>query len=99
MNEQIRQLFPVTQNYNYLNHAAVAPLPLPVYEAMQRHLRDQLENGAVNYFDWLAGIKHARQLCAQLINAAPDEIAFAPNTSAGLAMIANGLDWQAGDNL
>jgi cysteine desulfurase/selenocysteine lyase len=99
MNHEIRQLFPVTQHCTYLNHAAVGTLSQPVYAAMERHLRDQHEHGAVNYLDWFAGVKRTRQLCAEFINAAPDEIGFAPNTSAGLAMIANGIRWQAGDNL
>jgi selenocysteine lyase/cysteine desulfurase len=99
MNSEIRKLFPVTQNYVYLNHAAVCPISFPVYERMQRHTRDVMENGAVHFHDWLAAIKQTRRLAAQLINARPDEIAFAPNTSAGLAMIANGIDWRAGDNI
>lgn len=99
MNNEIRQLFPVTNHCTYLNHAAVGVLPTPVYEAMDRHLRDQRDYGAMNYLDWFAAVKRTREVCAQLINAKPDEIAFAPNTSAGLAMIANGLDWHAGDNL
>jgi cysteine desulfurase / selenocysteine lyase len=99
MNEKIRQLFPVTQRCTYLNHAAVGVLPIPVYEAIERHLRDQRDYGAVNYLGWFAAVKRTRELCAQFINAKPDEIAFAPNTSAGLAMIANGIDWRAGDNL
>src|SRR4030095_3704972 len=99
MNSEIRKLFPVTQNYVYLNHAAVCPISIPVYERMQRHTRDLLENGAVNFRDWLAAVKHTRELGARLINAAPEEIAFAPNTSAGWAMIANGVDWRAGDNV
>ncbi|HZF40798.1 MAG TPA: aminotransferase class V-fold PLP-dependent enzyme [Blastocatellia bacterium] len=99
MNPEIRKLFPVTQNYVYLNHAAVCPISIPVYERMQRHTRDVMENGAVNFREWLAAIKHTRELAARLINARPDEIAFAPDTSAGLAMIANGVDWRAGDNV
>src|SRR5687767_8127252 len=99
MNSEIRKLFPVAQNYVYLNHAAVCPISLPVYERMHRHMRDTLENGAVHYYDWLDAIKHTRKLAAQLINARQDEIAFAPDTSAGLAMIANGVDWRAGDNI
>jgi selenocysteine lyase/cysteine desulfurase len=66
---------------------------------MQRHMRDVMENGAVNYREWMAAIKQARELAARLINARPDEIAFASSTSAGLAMIANGVDWRAGDNI
>ncbi len=99
MNSEIRKLFPVTQNYVYLNHAAVCPISLPVYERMQAHARDLLENGAANFREWLAAVKGVRELAARLINARADEIAFAPNTSAGLAMIANGVDWRAGDNV
>jgi len=99
MNSEIRKLFPVTQNYVYLNHAAVCPISIPVYERIERHARDVMENGAVHFREWLAAVKCARELAAQLINAGPDEIAFAPNTSAGLAMIANGIDWRAGDNI
>src|SRR5262245_12978619 len=99
MNAEIRELFPVTQNYVYLNHAAVCPISIPVYERMRRHARDLLENGAVHFREWGASVKQARELAARLINAGPDEIAFAPNTSAGLAMIANGVDWRAGDNI
>ena len=99
MNPEIRKLFPVTQNYVYLNHAAVCPISTPVYERMKRHTRDVMENGAVHYREWLATIKHTRELAARLINAKPDEIAFAPGTSASLAMIANGIDWREGDNI
>jgi cysteine desulfurase / selenocysteine lyase len=99
MNSEIRKLFPVTQNYVYLNHAAVCPISIPVYDRIQRHTRDVMENGAVNYREWLAAIRQARELAARLINAGPDEIAFASSTSAGLAMIANGVDWRAGDNI
>jgi selenocysteine lyase/cysteine desulfurase len=99
MNSEIRKLFPVTRNYVYLNHAAVCPLSSPVYERMQAHLRDQLEHGAAHFRDWLSAIRQARELAGRLINAPAEEIAFAPNTSAGLAMIANGLDWRAGDNV
>ena len=99
MNSEIRQLFPVTQNCIYLNHAAVAPISLPVYERMARHTRDLLEYGATHFREWGAAVRRVRGLAAQLINAQPDEIAFAPNTSSGLAMIANGIDWRAGDNI
>ena len=74
MNPEIRKLFPVTQNYVYFNHAAVCPISTPVYERMQRHARDVMENGAVHYHEWLATIKRTRELAARLINARPDEM-------------------------
>ncbi len=99
MNDEIRKLFPVTENYVYLNHASVCPISTLVYERMQAHARDLLENGAAHYREWLAAAKRTRELAAQLTNARADEIAFAPNTSAGLAMVANGIDWREGDNV
>lgn len=99
MTPEIRNLFPVTRNCVYLNHAAVCPISVPVYERMERHLRDLLEHGAVHFRDWLADVRRVREAAARFINAHWDEIAFAPNTSAGLSMIANGIPWRAGDNL
>ncbi|MFN0088449.1 MAG: aminotransferase class V-fold PLP-dependent enzyme, partial [Blastocatellia bacterium] len=99
MTPEIRDLFPVTRNCVYLNHAAVCPISVPVHERMERHLRDLRDHGAVNYRDWLADVRRVREAAARFINAHRDEIAFAPNTSAGLSMIANGIEWRAGDNM
>jgi cysteine desulfurase / selenocysteine lyase len=99
MNSTLRQLFPVTKNHIYLNHAAVAPLSLPVYEAMQNYTRDLLDHGLVHWREWGNAIDRVRELAAQLIHAKPSEIAFAANTSTGLSFVANGLDWRAGDNV
>lgn len=99
MNPEIRKLFPVTQNYVYLNHAAVCPISLPVAERMLEYTADLLNSGFVHFEHWGNRIKKVRQLASQFINASADEIAFAPNTSAGLAFVANGIDWRAGDNI
>lgn len=99
MNEHIRRLFPVARSYIYFNHAAVAPLSQPVYDRVTEHARDLLENGFTHWREWGASIERVRELAARLVNANAMEIAFVPNTSAGLAMIANGIDWRAGDNV
>lgn len=99
MNDAIRSLFPVTQKYVYLNHAAVSPLSTRVREAMTQLVADVALNGSVNYRDWLATYDRARQSAARLVNARPHEIAFMRNTSDAIAAVANGLKWRAGDNL
>jgi selenocysteine lyase/cysteine desulfurase len=99
MNEQIRQLFPVTKNYIYMNHAAVAPLSTRVMQAMHKQIEEVSAYGALKWFEWMQEVLRIRAQAARLINARPDEIAFARNTSDGLATIANGLDWRAGDNV
>lgn len=99
MNSEIRQLFPITKNYVYFNHAAVTPLPAPVYDAMEQYLRELREQGLVDWHEWGAKVRRVRELCAQLINANSREIAFAANTSTGLSLVAGGIDWRAGDNI
>ena len=44
-----RELFPVTKNVVYFNHAATGPLSVRAYEAMERHARDQREFGALHW--------------------------------------------------
>lgn len=99
MNEEIRKLFPVTKKYIYLNHAAITPYSTPVATALQTVVNDITENGSVNWHNWLATINDARTLAARLVGANSQNIAFMRNTSDGIAAVANGIDWRAGDNV
>src|SRR5207248_568925 len=36
---------------------------------------------------------------AELLNAAAEEVAFVKNTSEGISIVANGIDWQWGDRI
>jgi Selenocysteine lyase len=99
MNDAIRSLFPVTEKYIYLNHAAVSPLSTRVREAMSRLVDDVTLNGSANYAEWLDAYERARAAAAQLVNARPSEIAFMRNTSEAISAVANGLAWRAGDNI
>lgn len=99
MNENIRSLFPATQKYTYLNSAAVSPMPQPAMEAVASQLKDVLENGLVNYNEWLDTKKRARELVGEMLNVRAEQIAFMRNTSDAISSIANGLKWQAGDNI
>ncbi len=99
MNEKIRQLFPITRNYVYLNSAAVAPLPTVSVEAVNRQLHDVSENGSLNFNKWIDTKNRARAITAQMLKVKPEQIAFMRNTSDGLSTIANGLKWRKGDNI
>jgi selenocysteine lyase/cysteine desulfurase len=99
MNETLRALFPVTERAIYLNHAAVSAPPTPTINAIQSQLADVSENGSVNFRKWIAVKETARRLLAAMLGAQPDQVAFLRNTSDGLSTVANGLDWQPGDNL
>ena len=94
-----RNQFPVTETYIYMNHAGVAPLSRRVREAMAGFIEDATVNGAVNAEDWAETAEVCRCAAAQLINADPTEIAFMKNTTQGILIAANGIDWQEGDNV
>lgn len=95
----LRELFPITRQYTYLNHAAVSPLPLPTLKAIETQLKDVHENGSVNFQDWLDTKEEARRLLANLLGARPEQVAFMRNTSDALSTVANGLTWRQGDNI
>jgi len=99
MNESIRKIFPVTEQSVYLDHASVTPISTKVIDAMNWFLRDLQMNGPVNFPLWLKRVHEVREMSAKLINARANQIAFIPNTSEGVAAIANGLRWKAGDSV
>ncbi|HXG92572.1 MAG TPA: aminotransferase class V-fold PLP-dependent enzyme [Blastocatellia bacterium] len=99
MNNAIRSLFPITEKYTYLNHAAVSPLSTRARDAMLSIIEDVTRNGTVNYSGWLDTCERTRAAAARLVNARPHEIAFMQNTSAALSAIANGIDWREGDSV
>jgi len=99
MNQTIRSLFPVTDKYIYMNHAAVSPLSTSVRDAMQALIEDVTLNGSANYEDWCRTYEETRHSAARLVNARPHEIAFMRNTSEALSAVANGIDWREGDNV
>jgi cysteine desulfurase / selenocysteine lyase len=96
---EYREYFPVTKNLIYLNHAAVAPLVRPAAEAIQGLAQDSLEYGSLHYPQWMETYDGVRASAARLMNCEPEEIALMKNTSEGIATVAMGLDWRAGDKI
>jgi cysteine desulfurase / selenocysteine lyase len=93
---RVREEFPIVERCVYLNHAAVGPIPRRSQRWMERAIEEYLvmERG-----EWAARMARVRALSAALINARPDQIAFIKNTSEGLSLAANGIEWRAGDNV
>ncbi len=88
--DQIRKRdFPVTRKYIYLDHAAGGVVARPVYEAAKRFWSEALNEGDFRWTDWLRGKEESRKKIARFINADPEEIAFIPNTSEGMNLIAD----------
>lgn len=94
-----RELFPITQEYIYLNHAANSPEPLPVVNAVNEYLCACSLLGTVVEADWMHKPAEVRQKFARLLDCTPSNIAFLPNVSAAVNLVAGGLVWQPGDNV
>ena len=92
--------FDLSPDICYLNHAAVAPWPRRAVAAVTRFAEENGRRGAAGYPAWLATERRLRERLADLLGgASPDDIALVKNTSEGLSILAQGLDWRPGDNL
>ncbi|MED5388584.1 MAG: aminotransferase class V-fold PLP-dependent enzyme [Pseudomonadota bacterium] len=92
--------FPHRDDLLYLNHAAVAPWPVRTREAVTEFAGQNCEIGARDYPHWLKVEQRLRERLAWLIGGASlDEIALLKNTSEGLSVIAQGLQWERGDQV
>jgi selenocysteine lyase/cysteine desulfurase len=104
MDERLLRLreeeFPVARHCTYLNHAAIGPLPRRSAERMAGLARTVAESGDRHWFERMAEAERVRGLAARLLGAREaHEVAFVENTSTGLSLVAEGLDWRPGDNV
>ena len=90
---------PVTRKWAYFDHAAVAPLPTPTIEEVHRWAKEGAEEGDTIWPQWACQLETARGDLARLINSKSTEIAFVSNTTFGINIVADGFDWQPGDNV
>jgi len=98
--KEIRELFPHTQKGAvYLNHAAISPLPAPVKEAMGKCICERHTGAVENFEEAQRIIGGARDSLGAYINSDPGQITFMGNTSDAISAVANGLDWNEGDEI
>ncbi len=98
-NEALRRReFPICARKIYCAHAADAPLPRRVAEAMKESV-ERASIDARQYEHELERIEETRTLLARLLGAEREEIAFTGPTASGLNTVANGLDWKTGDEV
>jgi selenocysteine lyase/cysteine desulfurase len=96
---QVRDEFPVTRRWAFLDHAGVAPISARARQAMVDWAADVAENGIVAESRWSRRVEEVRALAGRLLNADPRDIAFVKNTSEGIGLVAEGFPWQPGDNV
>jgi selenocysteine lyase/cysteine desulfurase len=88
----LRREFPVLERKTYLNSGSYCALANEVKAAFEAYLEDRLRSGA-DWDLWVAKNESVRSLVAELLGAAPDEIAITASVSAGLNSLASALDF------
>jgi selenocysteine lyase/cysteine desulfurase len=95
--EALRKEFPVLARKTYLNSGSYCALANDVKAAFEGYMEDRLLVGA-NWDVWITKNESVRALTAQLLHAAPDEIAVTASVSAGLNALASALDFSGARN-
>ncbi len=86
--QKIRELFPITKHKIFLNHAAESPLPKPVANAIKTFIAKQSAQSIGSDEPYLGKSLFARLTCAK-----KGELALVENTSMGLNIVANMLEY------
>jgi selenocysteine lyase/cysteine desulfurase len=90
--------FPVARNSVFLAHAGVAALPRCVADAIVTYTRQSSEHHQ-EFGTVLGRIEDSRATAAKLIGSSAGEISLLGPTSLGLSLVAEGLTWNAGDEV
>jgi len=94
----IRKEFPTTEKFTYLNIANKAILPRAVEAAMGEWVADIYDNAGDNAFV-MNIIEETRDAVATTFGMPRKNLALIKNTSEGINIVAQGLDWRDGDNV
>jgi cysteine desulfurase / selenocysteine lyase len=94
-----RAAFPSCRDRIFFAHAAVAPVTQAAVEAMESFNRASA-TGELDYGEvFLKRMDRIRGAATRLFGGAPEEFALLGPTSLGLSLVANGLDWEPGDEI
>ena len=94
----LRNDFPTTRNYIYLDIARKAILPRQVENAFHAWISNVYDGAGMDAFS-MSNIEVTRKKVADLFGASPHNIALIKNTSEGINIIAQGFPFESGDNV
>lgn len=94
-----RDQFSLPPGHCFLNSAYMGPLPKLVEQAGVAALAQRAGVIGITARDFFDPAERTRELCAQLVNADPERVAFIPTTAYGTAIVAKNLRPRAGQNV
>lgn len=95
--KELRSRFPVLERKTYLNSGSYCALADTVKAAINNYMDDRLLVGA-NWDVWVMKNESVRSLMAQVLRAAPDEIAVTASASAGINALASAFEFTGQGN-
>ena len=97
--EGIRKQFLFEDGLIMMNNGTVGPMPKPVFNTLMKYFRVQVTN-PYDVYNFIPTLKdEVRMKLANFINASPEEVVLAHNTTEGLNFVVNGLDMKEGDEV
>lgn len=96
----LRDLFLLDPDVVFLNHGSFGAVPRPVFEVYQEWQR-RLERQPVRFFqrELMNELHTAREALGVYINAPADDLAFVPNATAAVNIVARSMRLQPGDEI
>jgi len=95
---EARDLYPITRQYIFMNHAGVSPMSERARAAVEA-MAGQLTAKPLTSPLAMEEADRLRESLARLFTCGADHIALTRSTAHGISLLAAGLDWQAGDNV
>lgn len=99
INKVRNEFEPAVSNWTYLNAAACGLTPRRAKQASDTWWNDKFTDGSVHFHDWEIHADQTRENFGKVINAKGEEIAYVMNTSQGINIATNGIDFKKGDNV
>ena len=94
-----RDLFSLPDGHCYLNSAFMGPLPRLVEQAGVAALVARASPIGLTPKDFFEPAERTRRLCARLVNADPERVAFVPTAAYAMAIVAKNLHPRPGQNV
>lgn len=96
---EVRSEFPSLAEWTYLDSATYGHVPRRAVEAVAEHFARRDRLACSDYLAWFDDADRLRGMLGELIHCFPEDIAFVSSTSQALAVLLNGIRWQAGDRI
>ncbi len=97
--EDFRDNFPITRSLVYLQTNYRGPLSRPAQLALERYTSEHLSLGAHARDRWFEEYPLVAKRLAAWHGTSLQNLAFVPNTTYGVAILAQGLTWSHGDEI